>query len=190
MVLQSGRNGLVVLLTLALASPLAAQGGLSLKGGLTFAGATNGPDWSAKAGWMVGGDYEVLLAGKVLGLVPGAYYQVRSGEATVGGATTKVTLKDIHVPLVLKVNVPLVVVTPYAVGGGYYNFSLKCETETAECDDRTNDYGALLGAGVAIGGGFLVEARYLWGAASYKDVRAGVEDFKLGTFTFLLGLRF
>ena len=183
-------TALVVLALAGTAVTAAGQGGLALKGGITFAGGVDGPDWSARAGWMAGGDYEFLLGGKVLGIAPGVFYQVRLGESQIGGSATEVTLKDIHVPLVLKVNIPLVLVTPYAVGGGYYNFNLTCQTGDTDCDQKPNDYGGVLGAGIAIGGGFLVEFRYLWGAATLEDAIPDLTDLRLGTFTAVLGLRF
>ena len=180
------RTALSLLAVAALAVPASAQ--LGVKAGVSFATLSNrSPDFDARTGFAAG--ISLDLGGGVIGLAPELLY-VQKGTTSDGApSSTAVKLSYAEIPVLLKVSLPIPSLQPFAYAGPSVSFRLGCEAGDTECDDDTiksTDYGAVLGAGVKLGGRFTLEGRFNWGIADINNLSDGV-DTKTRTFMVLAG---
>ena len=183
----------VVLATLAGTIPMVASAqSIGLKAGASFATLSNKlPDWKSRTGFAAGIAFD--LGSGLIGLQPEALY-VQKGVAfdgTPSGSSDAPRLGYIDVPVLLKITLRTPAIQPMFYAGPSVNFRLSCSFNGADCKDATKstDYGAVLGAGVRLGGnhGFTLEGRYTWGLKDVNDPGAGVKN-ETRTFLVLAGV--
>jgi hypothetical protein len=183
-----------VLLALLLglgAPPAVAQFGI--KGGLSFATLSESdasPDFRNRTGFAVGVSLGLPLAG-LLALQPEALYAEKgAGAATAAQATT---LAYLDIPVLLRLNFPTPVLTPFVVAGPQASLRLRCRVGQRDCDQDFGgtDYAGAVGAGIKLQGGvrLTVEVRYTQGLKDIRNVSEGF-DTRTRTFLTLVGLSF
>jgi opacity protein-like surface antigen len=185
--------GLSTLLVAAM--PATAQAQFQVKAGVTFATVSTedtAPDLEGQTGWAAGIGMGFKFGG-ILAFQPELLWVQKGAQS--GDASLKVNYAEI--PLLLRVDIPLVAVVPYVIGGGYVDFRLSSDCSGVEnCLDQieepsSTDYGAVLGAGLRLGGttGLSLEVRYDLGL---KNIEAAGEGFdtKNRTVLVLAGLSF
>jgi len=103
----------------------------------------------------------------------------------------------IEIPLLFKLKLGSGGLQPFIFAGPYVGFKLSEKLEvmgepmpTEEAILKNNDYGAIFGAGLQLGRGFHVDARYSMGLQKILD--SGIEsiDFKNGVWSATVGFAF
>src|SRR5262245_19915550 len=134
----------------------AAQGGIALKGGLSYGNVSNAGvlpgSLDTRTGFAVG-----LALGPghdVLGIgVEGLYAQ--RGVTSSSSPASESKLDYIDVPVFLRAMFPSPGIAPFAYAGPQLSFELRCRAGGSACPDSgrpSTTYAAVLGGGVRLGG--------------------------------------
>lgn len=142
------------------------QGGMSIKGGLSYGTASNSgvaPGATQRSGWAVG--LGAVTSGVIGFGVEGLYAQ-RGFTSSLASASRR--LDYIDVPVYLRLSLPNAAVSPFAYAGPQGSYELKCGTDSGNCPDSGRPkftYSAVIGGGLKFGalGGLSVEGRYVYG---------------------------
>ncbi len=117
---------------------------------------------NSRTGFMVGGWIGTHLSPLFTVRLEG-YWTQKGADLVENGTTVgKFKLSYIEVPLLLRVNLPLVVVKPAIYAGPAVSFETQCDAEevssgiTAACSDfglslKSTDFSGIIGAGVGVG---------------------------------------
>ncbi len=117
---------------------------------------------SSHTGGMVGG-YIGTHMGRLFTIRLEGYWTQKGADLVTSGTTTEsFKLQYIEVPLILRVNIPLVVIKPSVYAGPAISFQTKCDAEdtasgtSLPCEDagitlKSTDVSGIIGAGVGIG---------------------------------------
>jgi hypothetical protein len=165
------------------ASGADAQMRLGAKGGVTFSNVSmdpEDPDFDTESRTGFGGGAEVQLPLGMSGLVlqPELLYMGKGFEVTEDGATLKLKLDYVEIPVLFRFNIPAQAVMPFIYGGPVVSFEASCKVEGEEdgvsvdadsdafgddFDTESTDFGVLFGGGLAFAAGpgdLFVEGRY------------------------------
>lgn len=173
-----------------LATPLAlpAQISLTVKGGASFATLSNKqPDFESRTGFAAGIGLDMGFG--MFRLAPELLYVQKGVNGDGSPSSTAVKLDYAEIPILLKVSLPIPGVQPFVYAGPSIALRLSCKTDDVDCPSDTiknRDYGAVLGAGIKLGGKLSVEGRYIWGLSDVNTLTSGV-DSKTRTFLVLVG---
>ena len=156
-----------------------AQGGFSIKGGLSYGNVSNSGLLPGQLNHRTGFAAGISLTPMTRSLVGfgiEALYAQRGVESDVGGDSRKLNYVDL--PVFLMAAIPTPGAAPYVYAGPQFSLELKCHDGIGDCPDGDRpktSYAAVFGAGVRIGGpaAISLEGRYLY----------GLTDLKLGTVT-------
>ncbi len=117
---------------------------------------------SSRTGGMFGG-YIGTHMGRLFTIRLEGYWTQKGADVVTSGTTTEsFKLQYIEVPLILRVNIPLVVIKPAVYAGPAISFMTKCTAENTltgislPCEDtadmvNSTDVSGIIGAGVGIG---------------------------------------
>jgi hypothetical protein len=181
------RIATVVLLAAAVAVPLSAEAQFTVKLGASFASTTESelvPDVETRTGLAAGIGFGFRLGDGRFALHPELLYVQKGGK--FGDAGT-LKIDELDVPLLLRFDVPIDVLSPYVHAGPQLEFELNCETAGDDCvDTESFRWGAVLGLGARLGGLVTLEARYNWTFNEISDELGS----KPRTILLLLGLDF
>jgi hypothetical protein len=169
-----------------------AQGGIGIKGGLSYGNVTNSGALPGsvvqRSGFAVGVS---LNTGGVIGIGLEGLYAQRGVTSDL--ATDSRRLDYIDVPLYVRLSIPLGIVSPFAYVGPQGSYELKCETEVGDCPDTDRPrftYAGVIGAGLRFAG-FSVEGRYIYGLQDLKlSTVSSSESYKTRSFMVLFGVGF
>ncbi len=182
------KSALVVAALLTMPLALAAQGSLTIKGGVSFATLSNKqPDFETRTGFAAGIGLELGFG--LFRLAPELLYVQKGVNGDGSPSSTAVRLDYAEIPILLKVSLPIPGLQPFAYAGPSVGLRLSCKTDELDCPSDTvkdRDYGAVLGAGIKLGGKLSVEGRYNWGLSDLNKLTSGV-DSKTRTFLVLVG---
>lgn len=169
----------IVALALSVAAVASAQGGIVLKGGLSYGNVSNGGvlpgNLDTRTGFAVGlglgSGHDVLGFG-----VEGLYAQRGVTSSSTPAAERR--LDYIDVPVFLRAMLPSSGIAPFAYAGPQVSFELRCRAGGSACpeaDRPSTTYAAVIGGGLRLGAGtaLSIEGRYVY----------GLTDLKLGTVT-------
>jgi hypothetical protein len=149
--------------------PGTAQAQFGIKAGLSFASASTSdylPNLSVRTGWTAGLSVGLPL-GSVLELRPELLY-VQKGGKLPGGSTLE--LKELDLPGLLQINLPVTGFMPYVFAGPQAEFELSCTAFDVDCvDSRSLRWGAVGGAGVRLARVLSIEGRYNWTLSEIAD---------------------
>lgn len=188
-------RSLVVLAATALAfAPVAAQaqGGLGIKGGLTYSsvsqsGVAPGVSLSGYTGWTAGLSFGTASDSSALGLQVEGLYARRGVNGT---SNTSDIREFIDVPLFLQLKLPVPAVQPYIYAGPQASYELGCSSCTAK---QNWSYAADIGVGLRLGGstGISIEGRYMYGLTDFKwGTVSSSSSYKMRQFLLLAGIGF
>jgi hypothetical protein len=162
------RTALLALGFAAVLAPSTLPAQFVIKGGLSFASATESdylPEVNTRTGFAVGLSLG-LPFGQIASLRPEVLY-VQKGGTLANDGTFK--LDELNVPLFLQLSVPIPVLSPFVLVGPQAEYELSCTRLDVDCvDTKTLRWGFAAGAGVYLGG-FSVEGRYDWTLTSLSD---------------------
>lgn len=173
------------------AAPAPAQARIGLKGGISYSTLSNAsPDFGTRTGFAAGLSFD--LGSGLLSLQPEALYVQKGTDDAGTPSATAPKLSYAEVPVLLKLTLGPSSLQPMAYAGPSVAFRLSCRTGESDCAAGTfksTDWGAVLGAGLRVGGrsGFTIEGRYNWGLKDIHDIGAGV-DTRTRTFLILAGV--
>ncbi len=172
-----------------------AQGGVALKGGLSYGNVSNRGvlpgNLDHRTGFAVG-----LSAGtgrNMLGLGVEALYAQRG---VTGSAPDERKLDYLDVPVFVRALFPTPGIAPYAYAGPQFSFELRCRTGNSACPDTdrpSTSYAAVLGGGARLGAAsaLMLEGRYVYGLTDLKlSTVTSAESYKTRSFMILLGYAF
>lgn len=138
----------------------------------------------------------VTIQTEVLYTMKGATFQYVELEDTY---TEKLYGDYVEIPLLLKLRIPTPGIQPFVFAGPTVGFKLR-EKLTVNGEDipleekllKSNDYGAIFGAGLNIGRHFMLDVRYSMGMQKVIDIAEGVEpiDIKNGVWGATIGIAF
>jgi hypothetical protein len=181
------RIATVVLLAAAVALPLRADAQFTIKLGGSFASTTDSdlaPDVDTRTGLAAGVGFGFRLGEGKFALNPELLYVQKGGK--FGDAGT-LKIDELDVPLLLRFDVPIDVLSPYISAGPQLEFELNCETAGDDCvDSESFRWGGVLGLGARLGGLVTFEARYNW---TFNEISDELSS-KPRTILLLLGLDF
>lgn len=187
---------LLATLLVAAATPVPGQGGLTLKGGLSFGNVSNRGflpgNLDNRTGFAVG----VALGGtSLLGLgIEGLYAQRGVVSSSTPDSSRKLDYVDL--PVYLRATLPTPGIAPYAYAGPQFSFELNCRTDSGACPNTgrpKTSYAAVLGAGVRLGAtsAFTLEGRYIYGLTDLKlSTVTSSESYQTRSFLILGGISF
>ncbi|MFN0179649.1 MAG: porin family protein [Gemmatimonadales bacterium] len=186
-------------LFLPAATPLAAQGELGVKLGLTFGDISNKGllpgNLDTRNG--VAGGLSLGLRSGVVGMGVDALYAQRGLRSSQSLANSQTRLDYLDLPVYLKVTIPTPGIRPFGYAGPQVSWELKCRRANGtECGATVPErpsvvYAGVVGAGVRFGGrmGLSVEGRYVYGLTDLKlTTLTSNESFKHRTFMLLLAV--
>ncbi|HVZ78157.1 MAG TPA: porin family protein [Gemmatimonadaceae bacterium] len=172
-----------------------AQGGVTLKGGVSYGNVSNAgalPGNLDNRTGFVGG--VALNSGDLLGLgIEGLYAQRGLDSSTPGDARR---LDYIDVPVYLRLTAPTPGITPFAYAGPQASFELSCSANGVSCPETgrpKTTYAGVIGAGVRLGalGGLSLEGRYVYGLTDLKlSTVNSSSSYKTRSFLLLAGIGF
>ena len=187
----------LIALALSAAAVASAQGGIALKGGLSYGNVSNGGvlpgNLDSRTGFAVG-----LSLGPrhdALGIgIEGLYAQrgVTSGSAPAAERR----LDYIDVPVFLRAMLPSPGVAPFAFAGPQVSFELRCRAGGSACPDTdrpSTTYAAVIGGGVQFGARtpFSIEGRYVYGLTDLKlSTVTSSDSYRTRSFLILAGWAF
>lgn len=159
-----------LLITLLLAAtPVAAHGQLTLKGGLSFASATSSdflPDLETRTG-AAGGISLGLGPARGLQLRPEALFVQKGGKLA---SDQSFTLNELNIPVLVQVTLPVPGISPFIYAGPQAEYELSCTVADTDCVDTGSlRWGAVGGAGVRLGSLLSLEGRYNWTLSELAD---------------------
>ncbi len=159
--------GIALVLSASVSTPASAQ--FSVKGGLTFASATESaylPDTKLRTGFAAGVSVGIPL-GEVVELRPEALY-VQKGAELAGADVFE--LDELVIPLLLEVDIPITGFMPYAFAGPQGELELSCKAFDVDCaDTKSLRWGAVAGLGVRLARFLSIEGRYNWTLQEISD---------------------
>jgi len=204
----------IVILTMIFAAlvfpePADAAIRFGIKGGVNGANII-GEDATLEGNWknkiaFCGGVFLSLGIGKIVAIQPevlytmkGAQIEVTEGEITYTG---KLQYNYIEIPLLLKLRLPLGIVTPFVFAGPSVGFKLGdaiisysdgAGTVEEPIEGFENlDYGAVFGGGLELGRHIWLDVRYSSGLQKLiTDVEGGTLDIRNGVLTGTVGIAF
>lgn len=154
-------------LAAALLLPAVASAQLVLKGGLSFANASESPylpDLKTKTGFAAGVSVGLPLGG--VQLRPELLYVQKGGKLT----NDDFELNELNIPVLLQLNLPGVGLAPYLFGGPQAEYELTCKRADVDCVNTTSlRWGAVAGAGLRLGSSLSIEGRYNWTLSELGD---------------------
>ena len=106
-------------------------------------------------------------------LSPELLYVQKGVNGDGSPSSTAVKLDYAEIPVLLKVSLPIPSVQPFVYAGPSIALRLSCKTDEVDCSSDTikdRDYGAVLGAGIKLGGKLSVEGRYNWGLSDLNRI--------------------
>lgn len=190
--LRSTSASLLALLV-AVATPLAAQSGFVVKGGLSYGDVSNSGVFPGGASTRNGAAIGVgLVSSKPIGFgLEGLYAQ----RGIVGSPGNSRELDYIDVPLYLRIGAQTPVVQPFAYVGPQVSFELRCGANGGDCPSGREkvSYAGTIGAGLRFPriAGISVEGRYVYGLTDLKlGTLADNESYKTRSFLLLFGIGF
>ncbi len=188
------KRSLAVLTALALVAPVAAyaQGGVGIKGGLTYgsvsqSGVSPNTSLSGYNGWTAGLSFGTASDSAPVGLrVEGLY--ARRG---VNGTSNTSDIREfIDVPVFLELKLPIPGVQPFIYAGPQASYELGC----SGCSASSNwSYAADVGAGVRLGGSTAItlEGRYMYGLSDFQwHTVSSSSSYRTRQFLILAGIGF
>lgn len=191
------RRSMAVLAALAcMIPPLHAQGGLGVKGGLSFGNVSNRGllpgNLDTRTGFAVG--FALVPGGSLLGIGVEGLYAQRGVEGSNPPDSRKLDYVD--VPAYLNVAIPLPALAPFAYAGPQLSFELRCRTGNSACpatDRPKTTFAAVIGGGVRLGArrALSVEGRYVYGLTDLKlSTITSSASYKTRSFLLLAGFAF
>jgi hypothetical protein len=195
-----------VVCLIALPKPAAAGVQFGIKAGGNMAKPT-GADVDAIADTLknkvgfVGGIFVAFNLSHSLSIQTEVLYTMKGAgleETTVDGTVEGKLYGDyLEIPLLLKLKFLSGGIQPFIFAGPYVGFKLSEkltvmgeEIPTEEAILKNNDYGAIFGAGLQLGRGFHVDARYSMGLQKVLDAGTESIDFKNGVWSATVGFAF
>lgn len=149
--------------------PGTTQAQFGVKAGLSFASASTSaylPDLSVKTGWTAGLSVGLPL-GSALEFRPELLY-VQKGGKLPNGSTLE--LKELDLPGLLQINIPVTGFMPYVLVGPQAEFELSCTAFDIDCvDSKSFRWGAVAGAGIRLARVLSFEGRYNWTLSEIAD---------------------
>ncbi len=150
----------------------------------------------------VGGVFLNFPLGSVLSIQLEGLYTMKGVTTTVTDVTTytsKLYANYIEIPLLLKFRIPTPGISPFVFAGAAVSFKLS-EKLTQDGQDvplteslfKNNDYGAIFGGGLNIGGHFHMDIRYSMGLEKVISTVEGETplDIKNGVWSATIGIGF
>ena len=148
---------------------------------------------SSRTGGMFGG-YIGTHMGRLFTIRLEGYWTQKGADLVTSGTTTEsFKLQYIEVPLILRVNIPLVVIKPSVYAGPAISFQTKCEAEdtasgtSLPCEDagitlKSTDVSGIIGAGVGIGP-ITIDVQYDFSFSNILDDPTSTDEVKNQTWT-------
>lgn len=191
------RSSILVIAALCGAAPaLHAQGGVAIKGGLSYGNVSNRGilpgNLDTRTGFAVG--LALVPGASLLGIGVEGLYAQRGVEGANPPDTRKLDYVD--VPVYLNVAIPTPGLAPFAYAGPQVSFELRCRTGDGACpasDRPKTTYAAVIGGGIRLGtsGTFSVEGRYVYGLTDLKlSTVTSSTSYKTRSFLILAGFTF
>jgi hypothetical protein len=159
---------MAAMLAALIAQPASAQ--IGFKAGLSFASTTESefiPDVDTRTGFAAGISLGLPL-GLSLRLQPELLYVEKGGKFANNDQTLEIN--ELNVPVLLRFNLPLPAIAPFVLAGPVAEYDLTCNAADVDCvDTESLRWGFMAGAGVRLGGGLSVEARYGYTLSEISD---------------------
>ena len=185
-----------IALSVAGASIAVAQGGVALKGGVSYGNVSNRGvlpgNLQERTGFALG-----LAWGtgrNMLGLGVEALYAQRGVTSSSGPDERKLDYLD--VPVFVRALFPTPGIAPYAFAGPQVSFELRCRSGGAACPDTdrpATTFAGVIGGGARLGAAsaFTIEGRYVYGLTDLKlSTITSSESYKTRSFLILVGWTF
>jgi len=173
----------------------AQDGGITLKGGLSYGNVSNSGalpgNVSQRSGFAIGLG---AATGGTFGFGVEGLYAQRGVNSSTSGDSRKIDYID--VPVYLRVAVPMTAVAPFAFVGPQASFELNCKTDNGDCPDTGRPkvtYAGVIGAGLRFGmlSGISIEARYVYGLTDLKlSTVSTANSYQTRSFMLLAGFGF
>lgn len=162
------RRFLTALCFVAVAWPTVGDAQIVLKGGLSFARATDSeylPDLETRTGFAAGVSLGIPT-GPAVGLRLEALFVQKGGHLATDDSFE---LNELDVPVLFQATVPIPVLAPFVLAGPQAEYELTCKKADVDCVNTTSlRWGFVVGAGVHLGG-LSVEGRYDWTFSDLAD---------------------
>lgn len=162
------RIALLMLGLAAAAAPSTAAAQVAIKGGLSFATATESeylPDVDIRTGFAVGLSLGLPM-GAIASLKPEIYYVQKGGKLSNSGT---LKIDELNVPVLLQLKAPVPGFAPFVVAGPQAEYELSCTNANVDCVNTNSlRWGFVAGAGFNLGG-LLIEGRYDWTLSRLAD---------------------
>jgi hypothetical protein len=172
----------------------ARQGGLVIKGGLSYGNVTNSGVFPGEAKKRAGAALGLgIVTGAPVGIgIEGLYAQRGIIGSTRGGSRE---LDYIDVPIYLRLGITNPGIEPFVYAGPQISFELNCDANGEDCPSGRSKvtYAGAIGAGIRIVplGGLSIEGRYLYGLSDLKlSTVSDSDSYKTRSFMILLGFGF
>ncbi len=148
---------------------------------------------SSRTGGMFGG-YIGTHMGRLFTIRLEGYWTQKGADLVTSGTTTEsFKLQYIEVPLILRVNIPLVVIKPSVYAGPAISFQTECTQEdtatgiSQPCEDagkmvKSTDFSGIIGAGVGIGP-ITLDVQYDFSFSDILDDPNATQEWKNQTWT-------
>lgn len=177
-------------------APAPGQGGMVLKGGISYGDVSNRGvlpgNLDGRTGFALGLSFGG--SGGVLGLgFEGLYAQRGVTSANMPDSSRKLDYVDL--PVYLRAMIPAPGLAPYAYAGPQVSFELRCRAGGRACPDTDRPkatYAAVIGGGVRFrAGGFSIEGRYVYGLTDLKlSTVTSSASYQTRSFLLLGGISF
>ena len=185
-------TGLILAATMA---PLAAGHAQLTFGGFAGVNSSNvdvsnpdpGMSTSSRIGGMFGGWIGTHLGRLFTVRLEGYWTRKGADQVESGNTVGSVQLDYIEVPLILRVNIPLVVVKPAIYAGPAISFKTSCAIEdldeSASCDTfKSTDFSGIVGAGIGLGP-ITLDVQYDFSFSDILDEPDATTEVKNQTWT-------
>ena len=173
----------------------AQDGGLGIKGGMSYGNVSNSGalpgSVTQRSGFALGLS---AATGGVVGFGIEGLYAQRGVTSSVAGDSRH--LDYIDVPVYLRLALPAGPISPFAYAGPQASYELNCGTDSGNCPDSGRPkitYAGVIGAGVRFGvlSGLSIEGRYVYGLTDLKLSTVSTStSYQTRSFLVLLGLGF
>jgi outer membrane protein with beta-barrel domain len=177
-------------------SVASAQGGVALKGGLSFGSVTNSGvlpgNLEHRTGYAAGLSFGT--GRNMLGFGFEALYAQRGMESS--GTPDERKLDYVDVPVFLRALFPSPGIAPFAYAGPQVSFELRCRAGGSACPDTDRpltSYAAVIGGGARLGAtsAITIEGRYIYGLTDLKlSTVTSSDSYKTRSFLILAGWAF
>lgn len=181
---------------LGVATVAPAQGGVALKGGLSFGNVSNRGvlpgNLKERTGFAAGLSFGT--GRNMLGFGLEALYAQR-GVANSGTPDER-RLDYVDVPVFVRALFPMPGIAPFAYAGPQVSFELRCRAGGSACPDTdrpSTSYAAVIGGGARLGAAsaLTLEGRYVYGLTDLKlSTVTSSESYKTRSFLILVGWTF